>query len=100
VGEVLLHPAGVLEERVGDDVVVYVADPESLHLLDGPAHLVWRLARNRSVDALVATLTEQFPGQPGLPGEVAAAVDLFLAKGLLVAGPADHHVDPAPDGPE
>jgi hypothetical protein len=100
VREVLLHPDAVLEEPVGEEVVVYVADPESLHLLDGPAHLVWRLAQDRTLDSLVAALSEQFPGQPDLPAEVAAAVDLLLAKGLLVTGRADHHVDPAPDGPE
>jgi hypothetical protein len=80
---VLRHPDGALVELTGQSVVVFVPAPESLHLLDGPAALVWHHADGRTTDELCAVLRSQFPAAEELERDVRVTVAELTRRGAL-----------------
>ena len=80
---VLRHPGGALVEQVGESVVVFVPEPESLHLLDGPAALVWQHADGRTTDELCALLRTRFPAAEDLERDVRVTVAELTRRGVL-----------------
>ena len=80
---VLRHPDGALVEVTGDAVVVFVPVPESLHLLDGPAALVWQYADGRTPDEICAVLGARFPDAEDLERDVHATVAELARRGVL-----------------
>lgn len=81
--DLLRHPDGVLVEDVGDAVVLFVPEPEALHLLDGPAALVWRLAEARTMRGVYDILVRTFPDVSTLRDDVEKTVTDMLGRGLL-----------------
>jgi hypothetical protein len=84
--EEIRHPDGVVMEPTGDGLVVYLPSPESLHLLDGPAALVWVLADGRSPADVCSAVAARFPGTPRLPEDVVRTLDDMVERGLLADG--------------
>jgi hypothetical protein len=85
--ETLEHAADALVEPAGEHLVVYLPDPESLHLLDAPARLVWELADGRSCAEVCDVLVARFPGTPSVPDEAMDTLRGLLDRGLLTASP-------------
>jgi hypothetical protein len=81
---VLRHPGAALFEETGESVVVFVPEPESLHLLDGPAALVWRLADGRTTDEVAALLEARFPTAEDLDRDVRVTVAELARRGVLL----------------
>lgn len=79
------HPDGALCEAAGDDIVVYLPDPESLHLLDRTAGLLWQLAHGSTGAEVSAALEQHFAGSPRLRADVERSLADMLERGLLVA---------------
>jgi hypothetical protein len=80
---VLRHPERALVEQAGESIVVFVPEPESLHLLDGPAALVWQYADGRTSDELCALLRTRFPAAEDLERDVRATVAQLTDLGVL-----------------
>jgi hypothetical protein len=81
---VLRHPDRVLVEQAGESVVLFVPEPESLHLLDGPAALVWQYADGRTNDELCALLRTRFPAAEDLERDVRVTVAELTRLGVLI----------------
>jgi hypothetical protein len=82
-GPVLRHPVGALVEHAGESLVVFVPEPESLHLLDGPAALIWQLADGCTIDEVAAVLGAQFPAAVDLDRDVRATMAELTGLGVL-----------------
>jgi hypothetical protein len=83
---VLRHPERALVEQAGESIVVFVPEPESLHLLDGPAALVWQHADGRTDDELCALLQARFPAAEDLERDVRVTVAELTRLGVLFQG--------------
>jgi|GEM_PF-4572144 len=80
------HPEGVVAEPTGDGLVLYLPFPESLHLLDPSAALVWQLADGRSPADVSSAVAGRFPGTPRLLEDVVRTLDDMVERGLLIDG--------------
>lgn len=80
------HADQLLEERVDDEVIVYNRATDAYYTLNPTATAVWDLVDgNRSFEALVTALSEQFAIEPAeIRDDVASIVAEFTEAGLLV----------------
>jgi hypothetical protein len=79
----LRHPERALVEQAGESVVVFLPEPESMHLLDGPAALVWQHADGRTTDEVCALLRTRFPAAEDLERDVQVTVAELTRLGVL-----------------
>jgi hypothetical protein len=82
---ILRRAPGILEEDLGDEVVLLAADGDAVHVLNETAAEVWRLVDGvRDAMAIAAEFARPYPDVP--PEELARDVDAVLAdlvaKGL------------------
>ncbi|MCP3975303.1 MAG: HPr-rel-A system PqqD family peptide chaperone [bacterium] len=79
------HAAGVMEQAVDDDLIVFDPDSESYYTLNRTAREVWELADGTRTATIIAeTLAARYEAEPAQVAPDVAAIIANLAEAGLI----------------
>ena len=87
MGKFPMRREDISSQRLGDEVVLYDAMGDAVHVLNPTAQLIWELCDGEhSIEDMEAAIRKDFSVDPGedLVGDIQRAIDELKGKKLLI----------------